>query len=66
MALHSVQISDPTKLENTFFFYYFFKHLYLLLRERERETAHAHVRACMSGGGAERAGDKESKAGSRL
>ena len=48
---------------NKLIFYYFFKknfffNIYLLLRDRERQT--------MSRGGAEREGDTESEAGSRL
>ena len=35
--------------------------MFIYFGERERE----HMRACMSGGGAEREGDTESKTGSR-
>ena len=45
-----------------------YKFFYLFLRERERETEteRQRERASMRGGGAEREGDTESKAGSRV
>ena len=42
----------------SFLFFLIFFNVYLFLRERERQSA--------SGGGAERTGDRESEAGSRL
>ena len=41
-----------------FYLFFYFLNIYLFLRERERQS--------MSEGGAERVGDTESKAGSRL
>ena len=56
--LHFISSSYCSSQDPLFFFFNFLKHFYLFLRERKRQST--------SRGVAEREGDTESEAGSRL